>query len=154
MHKPPFWSKPTLEPRPLSEAALIDVKTCLFRRDKIHAIKTYRECTGSGLAEAKAAVEQIERELRASAPEKFTGPPPRMHQTTGASSRAWAFAFLTVGLGILLWPEALAHLIGAKKGLVYTIGLWLWSRPIGVFLVILCPLTLWSAFSQSKSNEP
>jgi ribosomal protein L7/L12 len=35
----------------------------LTRKQKIEAIKRYREMTGVGLAEAKAAVEQMEREL-------------------------------------------------------------------------------------------
>jgi ribosomal protein L7/L12 len=40
-----------------------EIAELLTRRQKITAIKRYREMTGVGLAEAKAAVEQMEREL-------------------------------------------------------------------------------------------
>ncbi len=61
--------------RPLPENTLAIIKEALFRGHKIQAIKLHREATGSGLAEAKIAVEKLESELRASAPEKFTSPP-------------------------------------------------------------------------------
>lgn len=40
-----------------------EIVQLLTRKQKIAAIKRYREMTGVGLAEAKAAVEQMEREL-------------------------------------------------------------------------------------------
>jgi hypothetical protein len=52
------------------------VKDALFRANKLEAIKLYREKTGVGLAEAKQAVESLERHLRASSPERSSGPAP------------------------------------------------------------------------------
>jgi ribosomal protein L7/L12 len=46
----------------------------LFAGNKIAAIKLHREATHCGLAEAKAQVEQLEAQLRASSPERFTAP--------------------------------------------------------------------------------
>ncbi|MGB8170797.1 MAG: ribosomal protein L7/L12 [Chthoniobacteraceae bacterium] len=50
------------EPTPEAQAAAI--KTAIFAGEKIAAIKLYREMTHVGLAEAKAAVEALEAELR------------------------------------------------------------------------------------------
>ncbi len=52
--------------------SLADVEDALFQGKKILAVKRYRRCTAAGLAEAKMAVERIERELRFRSPEKFT----------------------------------------------------------------------------------
>jgi len=60
---------------PIPENKLISIKEALFGGRKIEAIKLYREVTGTGLAEAKPAVEKIEAELRASSPDKFTAAP-------------------------------------------------------------------------------
>jgi ribosomal protein L7/L12 len=43
----------------------------IFGGRKIAAIKLYREATGIGLKEAKDAIEDIEKDLRQSQPEKF-----------------------------------------------------------------------------------
>ena len=76
--RPPLFSnKPHLvgmEPIPADKLARI--QECLFCDQKIQAIKIYRECTDAGLAVSKAAVEQIEGELRAASPEKFTASVP------------------------------------------------------------------------------
>jgi ribosomal protein L7/L12 len=48
------------------------IEAAIFAGNKIEAIKLYREATGVGLAEAKAAVEATEKNLRERAPEKFT----------------------------------------------------------------------------------
>ena len=53
-------------------AKLAAIETALFAGRKIEAIKHYREMTGLGLKESKEAVEQLEVELRAKVPEKFT----------------------------------------------------------------------------------
>ena len=53
------------------------VSQALLAGRKIEAIKLHRGETGASLAEAKAAVESIEAELRAASPERFTGPPAR-----------------------------------------------------------------------------
>jgi ribosomal protein L7/L12 len=50
------------------------IKEAILSGQKIQAIKLYREQTRAGLAEAKDAVEKLEAELRASAPEQFTKP--------------------------------------------------------------------------------
>lgn len=44
-------------------ASLDDVGAALSQGNKIEAIKLYREKTGVGLAEAKAAVDDLERKL-------------------------------------------------------------------------------------------
>jgi ribosomal protein L7/L12 len=48
-----------------------DIEKELFANHKISAIKIYREITGAGLADAARAVEQMDRELRKSSPERF-----------------------------------------------------------------------------------
>lgn len=60
--------------RLIPEEPLARIKEAIFRNRKIDAIKLYRECTGSGLAEAKATVEQLEADLRAAEPDRFNGP--------------------------------------------------------------------------------
>ncbi len=50
------------------------IREALFNRRKIEAIKLYRKATGSGLAEAKQAVEKLEADLRAASPERFLSP--------------------------------------------------------------------------------
>jgi len=56
---------------PLSSAAIHEA---IFAGKKIVAIKLYREQTKVGLAEAKRAVEEIEKQLRAAAPGLFSKP--------------------------------------------------------------------------------
>jgi ribosomal protein L7/L12 len=50
---------PTAEP--IDEAFEFEIRSLLSRNQKIEAIKIYRERTGVGLAEAKYAVEQLQR---------------------------------------------------------------------------------------------
>ena len=57
----------------LPDEQLKRISEALFGGHKIAAIKTYRESTGEGLAESKAAVEEIEAKLRAQVPGKFSG---------------------------------------------------------------------------------
>ena len=47
------------------------IETAIFAGRKIEAIKLHRQATRSGLAEAKRAVEDLEVDLRRSAPENF-----------------------------------------------------------------------------------
>ena len=47
------------------------IETAIFAGRKIEAIKLHRKATGNGLAEAKRAVEDLEVDLRRSAPENF-----------------------------------------------------------------------------------
>jgi hypothetical protein len=58
---------------------LAELRTALFRGEKIRAIKICREATGLGLKEAKDMIEALEADLRAKEPESFmAGPtPPR-----------------------------------------------------------------------------
>lgn len=59
----------------IPEEKLERIKDALFQRNRIVAIKLYREfVAGAGLAESKNAVEKIEAELRAATPEKFRAP--------------------------------------------------------------------------------
>ena len=51
------------------------IEAAIFAGNKIEAIKLYRNAiSGTGLADAKGAVEAMESELRAAHPEKFTAP--------------------------------------------------------------------------------
>jgi uncharacterized protein (DUF2342 family) len=60
------------EANPEDQASAL--KQALFAGRKIEAIKLYREQTNVGLAEAKAAVEALEAELRQSMPGSFSKP--------------------------------------------------------------------------------
>ncbi len=50
------------------------IESHLYAGQKIAAIKVFREATGSGLKEAKDALDQHEHALRESHPERFTAP--------------------------------------------------------------------------------
>lgn len=63
---------PTGPPAPQSSSA---INEAIFAGKKIVAIKLYREQTNVSLAEAKRAVEQMEKQLRAAAPGLFAQPP-------------------------------------------------------------------------------
>ena len=70
------------------------INEAIFAGRKIVAIKLYREQTRVGLAEAKRAVEEIENQLRASAPGLFAKP---------ASKGCFAAIFFLLGAGAALW---------------------------------------------------
>ena len=57
---------------PIPEDKLSAIKEMLFQGRKIEAIKIFRKSSGAGLAEAKDAVEQLEKQLRETEPAKFT----------------------------------------------------------------------------------
>lgn len=78
--------------------ALAPVADLLFAGRKIDAIKLYREQVqpSAGLAEAKAAVEQLEAGLRAQHPENFTAP-------AAKSGCATAVAMLAVLVTLAMW---------------------------------------------------
>jgi hypothetical protein len=59
---------------PISDDDWSRIKEALYAGQKIEAIKLYRELTSAGLKDAKDAVEALEKELRASSPEKFAKP--------------------------------------------------------------------------------
>ena len=56
---------------PLTDQQREAIESQIFARRKIEAIKSYREETNCGLAEAKRAVEDMEVELRRVKPERF-----------------------------------------------------------------------------------
>jgi len=58
------------------------VSAALFRRNKIKAIKAYREYKRVSLEEAKQVVEALEAELWAIAPEKFAAHAPSLRIVT------------------------------------------------------------------------
>jgi len=62
----------TDDPNPQERSELI--KEAVFIGRKIAAIKLYQQQTGADPAEAKAAIEKLETQLRLSSPEKFTQP--------------------------------------------------------------------------------
>jgi hypothetical protein len=57
----------------IPEEPLARIKEALYRGQKIEAVRLYRECTGTGLGEAKPAVERLEAALRAAEPDRFAG---------------------------------------------------------------------------------
>jgi hypothetical protein len=60
---------------PLNDQQRQQIEAELFAGRKISAIKLYRDATGTGLAEAKHAVEDIEVDLRRQNPERFISQP-------------------------------------------------------------------------------
>jgi ribosomal L7/L12-like protein len=65
-----FWEKPGMSD-PLSPEELRDIQASIFAGRKIQAIKWYRKYSRVGLKEAKDAVDELEKKLRAESPEKF-----------------------------------------------------------------------------------
>jgi hypothetical protein len=55
----------------LSDLQKEQLTQAIFQGRKIEAIKVYRDVTGQGLAESKAAVEQLEAHLRQTKPDLF-----------------------------------------------------------------------------------
>ncbi len=80
--------------QPDPEAQAQRIKEALFAGNKIEAIKLYRQQTNVGLAEAKAAVEKLEVELRASSPESF--------QQRQPGKGCLALVLATVGIAVVL----------------------------------------------------
>lgn len=86
-------------PDPDDRTAASAIEAAILSGRKIEAIKLYREQTGLGLAESKTAIDQLEAELRRSAPERFARPSGRGCTATVAT------LLLVVGLF-----TAVAHL--------------------------------------------
>lgn len=59
-------------PANVSDEQINALSEMIFAGHKIEAIKRYREIAGCDLKSAKDSVEDLEKTLRASAPEKFT----------------------------------------------------------------------------------
>jgi hypothetical protein len=62
-------------PQKLTQTQIASIAELVFRGRKIEAIKLHREMTAMGLKESKEAVEELERSLRASSPDKFVAGP-------------------------------------------------------------------------------
>ena len=87
------------------EEQLAGVQECLVLGDKIQAIKIYRAWKGTGLAESKTAVEQLEAELRSTCPERFT-PPTAGSGCIGATVMICALVatiIISVVAAVFLW---------------------------------------------------
>jgi ribosomal protein L7/L12 len=69
--------------RLIQDDKLTGVKNALFQGQKIQAIKLHRKSTGSGLAEAKDAIEKLEAQLRSKSPEEFVNAPVAKGCSTG-----------------------------------------------------------------------
>lgn len=61
--------------QPIEDLARSEINEALFRGEKIQAIRLYRQATGTGLADAKAAIERIETELRIQSPGNYQHAP-------------------------------------------------------------------------------
>lgn len=59
-------------PPAITDEQIATLSANIFSGRKIQAIKQYRAMSGLGLKESRDAVEELERSLRSSAPEKFT----------------------------------------------------------------------------------
>lgn len=57
---------------PLTDDEIQAIQAAIFQGRKIEAIKIYRKAMVVDLKDAKDAVDQMEAELRASSPEKFS----------------------------------------------------------------------------------
>jgi hypothetical protein len=85
---------------PIPEEELVGIRGAIFGGRKIEAIKLYREATGVELIDAKKAVEELEKDLRASSPAKFTSPP------TGRGCLGiivMVCAAIVVAVAVVLW---------------------------------------------------
>jgi hypothetical protein len=81
---------------PLPDDRLAAIKEALYANRKIEAIKLHRKSTGSGLLEAKNAIEKLDAELRAASPEKFVAERPR-------SGCLGVIALCVVMAGFIFW---------------------------------------------------
>ena len=82
----------------LPEDTRTTIENSLLAGRKIEAIKLYRKHTGSDLAQAKNAVEDMEVRLRRISPEKFIAGPP----AKGCGATALVMAVIIVILLALL----------------------------------------------------
>lgn len=80
----------------LSPEVKNEIAEAIFTRQKIHAIKLYRDATGQGLKEAKDFIETLTEELQENSPEKFT-------VGTDKAGCGSAVFFLISGGSVLSW---------------------------------------------------
>jgi len=84
-------------PREISEENMRQLLDALMEGRKIAAIKLHRQFTGSGLKEAKDAIEELEASFRAKYPDKFKAAP----QGKGCLGAAAVICFC--GLAAVYW---------------------------------------------------
>ena len=86
---------------PLPEPLLTNIRTCLLKRQKIAAIKLYREHNPVGLAEAKAVIDRMEDMLRTQSPGLFNHPNNGGVETVGEGCRFLVIlAMIALAFGI------------------------------------------------------
>jgi hypothetical protein len=91
---------PSSSPDKMSE-----VRECIKGGNKIAAIKIYREMTGVGLAEAKAAVEAMQRDPNAPIPPSPPNLPTNAPQKTGCSVGMLAVLAGLACAAAVWWPR-------------------------------------------------
>jgi ribosomal protein L7/L12 len=84
-------------PPPVDE--LTPIENAILAGRKIDAIKLYRDQTSAGLAEAKAAVDDMEARLRIEAPERFV----KGAGKSGCTVTVGVFVIATVSAWIILF---------------------------------------------------
>lgn len=96
----------------LNETTLQKIKSALLAGRKIEAARLYHGAMHVGLAEAKSAADRIEKELRATSPEKFTA-----HQAPWGVSLALMISLFTVGYLALmaLWSSHTSDLTAERR---------------------------------------
>lgn len=77
----------------LDDNTVDQIKAALYSGQRIAALKLHRKATGLGIVESHEFIQELDRQLRAAEPDKFTAPP----QTPGCFS-----AFLVVALAVVL----------------------------------------------------
>ena len=79
----------------IPEDKLAVIKELLLQARKIEAIKIFRETTGTGLTEAKAAVDVLEKQLRETNPTSF-------HPSTERRGCLWVVIVLCVLIAVAI----------------------------------------------------
>ena len=59
----------------LDDDTFDQIKATLYSGQRIAALKLHRKATGLGLVESHEFIDQLDRQLRAIEPDKFTAPP-------------------------------------------------------------------------------
>lgn len=72
----------------------------------------------------------------------------------------WASAFLVSGAAMILWPDLFTDGTGRADTILWKLQhpkswagkllAWIWGWPLGVFFVLLCPISLWYEFSKAR----
>lgn len=75
------------------------VYDALYTGNKIDAIRLWRQISGKGLKESKDFIDELERDLRAESPEKFTAAPRKL-------GCAGVLALLAIAVAVIIWHSA------------------------------------------------